>query len=457
MYLPTELILQIAKHCDFESLKSLRYIGPEFDNVVISLVFEHITLRTITEEMIDQLELILQNERIRNRIKRLTWQPTTIITTVAGAKNVCSCSLHLWARLGGSDEPTRRLGSAVGRIVRECPNFQRVDIIGRESAGRYSHSLLYDGILPSCSFTTDPVTQLKRITLQRRDSSASLQPQNCTMEDLGTSDKDLNAWNSQPGDTHDRPCFQQFTDSIQRFSHLRHLNIELVKPNYNQTLLDWTSIYLPYLEAINISNMSFELSSMRHLLLTHYDSLHKIELSFVGIAYTVGSSNDVSIFSRWSRLLDDLAGLPRIKGGPSIFRMRKVGYHGYKKQESFFAQDPNQVWPEPCRGVRRSLSWPTVMLGDKDRCKDTWVGKDTLSWYRICGDIISQRCRRGMDTTDFEIFYSFPEDIIRPRIVSLPRVLPIQEVNGYADDEDDGNEDEASRTDSEEYWRARLS
>jgi hypothetical protein len=62
-----------------------------------------------------------------------------------------------------------------------------------------------------------------------------------------------------------------------------------------------------------------------------------------------------------------------------------------------------------------------------------------------------------MDTTDFEIFYSFPEDIIRPRIVSLPRVLPIQEVNGYADDEDDGNEDEASRTDSEEYWRARLS
>jgi hypothetical protein len=97
------------------------------------------------------------------------------------------------------------------------------------------------------------------------------------------------------------------------------------------------------------------------------------------------------------------------------------------------------------------------MLGDKDRCKDTWVGKDTLSWYRLCGDIISQRCRRGMDTTAYETFYSFPEDILWPRSVSPPPVLPIQEVNDYVNNEDDGDEDEDSRTDSEEYWRARLS
>jgi hypothetical protein len=111
---------------------------------------------------------------------------------------------------------------------------------------------------------------------------------------------------------------------------LRHLKIGFrdIAPE-QQSSFDWKSISLPNLESIHLQNTSFDFPSLQHFLAVHYHQLRAIELRRIGIAFQIDGTNMSNVRDRWTHIFDEIRQRQSIRGGPSIFRIRQLGYHGF--------------------------------------------------------------------------------------------------------------------------------
>jgi hypothetical protein len=409
-YLPPELVLHIASYCDWESIKSLRFVGRSFDSVVIASIFEEIRVSYASQEIAEWLAVLHKNVSIRQCIKRLTWRA---ISPCPEKESEPDLRLSRYDRNGrqiGNDKSAEdlpfqinaRISKAIGKLLCDCPGLRRAELSSVcHITGSRSCLLLDEDDLTKDSFLNGrerPITDAYLAMFVDTETPWYRKRAGRNVAPVAT-------------DVQDQTLGPEFPHLLQLLPCLQYLRISSIGSSFNHRLLDWTSIHLPCLRVLEIRNVRFEYSSLQRLLLTHYDTLQTLALDHVNIVHAPSTDKTHYTHGSWAEILDDLTRLPLVKGGPNILRVREAGYHEYLLWQcrpipgteielgdlrGYHGDPPIRIPPYPY-----AVHW----------CGTSWAMEDKMSWHRLCSRIISCRRRRGLETADYSEIFNFPPSI----------------------------------------------